>query len=157
MRRRQLLVAAATAVIAACAGPAASPPAGGSSGASRPSSPDAANPGRNIWPGFLSGSSTQVREAYAFAAQHQDELRYIPCYCGCVGSGHASNAECFVRSRAADGWLVLDPHGSACGTCVGIALDVRTMLGTKTALREIRATIDRRWSAAGPGTRTPMP
>ena len=157
MRRRPFLLAAATAVIAACAGPAANPAPGASSGASRPSSPDAANPGRNIWPAFLSGSSTAVREAYAFAVQHQADLRYIPCYCGCVGSGHASNAECFVKSLAADGWMVLEPHGSACGTCVGIALDVKAMLGTKTALQEIRSTIDRRWSAAGPGTHTPLP
>ena len=40
---------------------------------------------------------------------------------------------------------------------MGITRDVKEMIGQGKAMREIRATIDRTWSSAGPGTRTPLP
>lgn len=153
MRRRELLIGAATLALGACAPAIATTP----STAARPSGPFAGNPTLGIWPAFLSTAGVSIRDAYLFAAQHPNELRYIPCYCGCAGSGHTSNAECFVKSRAADGWMLLEPHGSQCGTCVGIALDVKAMLGGNVALREIRTAIDTKWSSAGPGTPTPLP
>ncbi len=153
MLRRRFLFSAASIALAACAG-ATSPSA---STTYRPNSPNAGHPARNIWPTFLIGANPQIREAYLFAAQHPDQLRYIPCYCGCGGSGHQGNADCFVQSRLTDEWMILEPHGAACGTCVGIALDTKAMLAQGKPLRDIRVAIDKRWSAAGPGTPTPLP
>ncbi len=153
MLRRRFLFSAASVALAACTGIASPSP----SATDRPSSPNAGHPARNIWPTFLTSANAQTREAYLFASLHVDHLKYIPCYCGCAGSGHQNNADCFVRSRLAEGWMILEPHGAACGTCVGIALDTREMLNRGATLREIRTTIDKRWSGAGPGTNTPPP
>jgi hypothetical protein len=151
MRRRQFLFASVAAALSACAGGPTAP------SASRPPSLNAAHIARGIWPAFMSGVASEIREAYVFAAGHQQALEYIPCYCGCGGSGHTSNADCFVRSEEPGGWVVLDPHGAACGVCVGIALETKAMLGRTMPLRDIRATIDKKWSSAGPGTKTPLP
>ena len=54
-----------------------------------------------------------VSEAYSFAVEHPEVLRYLPCYCGCVANGHRNNEECFVNSRLGDGTVILDSHGGA--------------------------------------------
>ena len=153
MLRRQLLVASGSLLLGACVGAAkGAPPT-----APRPSGEFVANPRLDVWPAFISSAPAQVRQAYRFAAQHEAELRYVPCYCGCGASGHTSNADCFVKSRSAEGWMTLEPHGSHCGTCVGIALDVKGMLTYGMSVREIRSAIDAKWASAGPGTPTPLP
>ena len=53
-----------------------------------------------------------VRQAYVFAAQNPDVLGHVPCYCGCENSGHRSNVDCFVGSRAPNGAVESwDTHG----------------------------------------------
>jgi len=52
-----------------------------------------------------------VRSVYEFAARHPEVLRYVPCYCGCETNGHASNDDCFVASRDAEGRVSWDDHG----------------------------------------------
>ena len=53
-----------------------------------------------------------VRRAYVFAAQNPDVLGHVPCYCGCENSGHRSNVDCFVGSRAPNGAVESwDTHG----------------------------------------------
>ena len=52
-----------------------------------------------------------VRDAYAFAANREDIVRYIPCYCGCEREGHRSLRDCFIKGRAADGRPTWDPMG----------------------------------------------
>jgi hypothetical protein len=136
--RRRLLLGAASALILSCA-------------------PSTKADSSAALPAFLQRASATVRSAYLFAAMHEKELRYIPCFCGCGADGHTSNFDCFVAGRARDGTVTFDAHGAACGTCLGIALDVKAMVEGGTPLREIRATIDRRWSAAGPSTPTPLP
>ena len=136
MRRRQLLLSAGALLLASCA---------------------TAKDDRPALPPFLERASAMVRGAYLFAAMHEYELRHIPCFCGCVADGHTSNFDCFVKSRARDGSVTYDPHGAGCGTCLGVALDVKAMLEGGVPLREIRTTIDQRWSAAGPATPTPLP
>ena len=38
-------------------------------------------------------------EAYQFAVDNPDALKYIPCYCGCGKlEGHDSNLDCFIKS-----------------------------------------------------------
>jgi len=53
-----------------------------------------------------------VKQAYVFAAQNPDVLGHVPCYCGCENSGHRSNVDCFVGSRAPNGAVeTWDTHG----------------------------------------------
>lgn len=149
--RRRLLVLAAAVLATACA-PAAQ---------ARPSASVlpalAANPTRGIWPDEYHGAPKPVRDAYAWAATHENILRYIPCYCGCGAIGHVSNYDCFVRDRPSAGWITLDLHGLSCGTCVSIALESAAMVDKGLTVRQIRTAIDARWSATGPATRTPLP
>lgn len=50
------------------------------------------------FPAGMEASDPEVLEAYVFAAQHPEVLRYMPCYCGCENprSAHTSNYDCFV-------------------------------------------------------------
>lgn len=53
-----------------------------------------------------------VQRLYRFAVEHGDELRYIPCYCGCGRFGHTSNRECYVKSANRDGTLTFTSHAA---------------------------------------------
>jgi len=107
---------------------------------------------------YLSVTFHPSGEAYAFAVDHRAELRYIPCFCGCgTSAGHRDNFDCFVKDQTAPGTFILDPHGFACGTCVGVALDTKALLASGLSLKAIRAAIDAKWSEVGPATPTPYP
>ena len=54
----------------------------------------------NLLPADIAKASTEIREAYRFAINNRDILRYIPCYCGCGSDGHTSNASCYVKDSA---------------------------------------------------------
>ena len=152
MDRRQLLIALAGTALAACASPivAKTPEA--------TANPLLAAPLRGIWPLRYRQASPDVRDAYAFAVDHRAELLYIPCFCGCgVTAGHRDNYDCFVKDQTMTGGVILDPHGFACGTCVGVALDTKAMLASGMTLKAIRAAIDTKWAVAGPATPTPYP
>lgn len=151
--RRRLLVLAGAILASACApipqarpSPTASliPPLG-------------ANPRRGIWPTQYQNAPEAVRDAYAWAATHENILQYIPCFCGCGADGHKNNYDCFVASRAANGWITMDLHGLNCGTCVAITLDTAAMTAKGLTVRQMRTAIDARWSATGPSTPTPLP
>jgi Protein of unknown function with PCYCGC motif len=152
VRRRELLVALAAAGLAACSAPVvATAPA-------QTANPLLAMPLHNMWPMRYQQAPQAVRGAYAFAVDHRAELRYIPCFCGCGQSaGHRDNFDCFVKDQTAPGTFILDPHGFACGTCVGVALDAKAMLASGLSLKAIRAAIDAKWSEAGPATPTLYP
>src|SRR5881392_1640606 len=63
-----------------------------------------------------------VRAVYRFAAEREDVLRYVPCFCGCEASGHQSSAQCFVKSRAKNGDVVAwNDHGMTCAMCLAVA------------------------------------
>lgn len=57
-------------------------------------------------PDWLKNADPAIIADYAWAAQHHEELQYIPCYCGCGSVGHTSNATCYYR------W---DKNGKALG------------------------------------------
>ncbi len=153
MRRRQLLLSAAAAVVAGCTKPAAIVPASTNYPAEL-----AANPATGVWPAAYRTAPKLVQMAYHYAAANYETLRYIPCFCGCgLSSGHLNNYDCFVTAAKADGWVILDPHGLACGTCVAITLDVIAMSEKGVTIEVIRAAVDDRWAKAGPSTRTPYP
>ena len=154
MRRREVLVALGGTALAACAAPVAQK--------TLPVSPNStsllAMPLHNMWPARYGQAPQSVRDAYAFAVDHKAELRYIPCFCGCgTSAGHRDNGDCFVKGETVPGTYILDPHGFACGTCVGVALDTKAMLASGMGLKAIRAAIDAKWSEAGPATPTPYP
>lgn len=117
MRRRHFLVSGlGLAVLAACEATAKPTPLPTKTGAKptypagRPDSPLAANAAQNVWPDVITSAPAQVREAYAYAARMPEALRYVPCYCGCVGAGHRDNQACYVSHTYEGGWLVLDTH-----------------------------------------------
>lgn len=145
MKRRRLLLAAAAALAVGCS-PARSAAA-----------PAPIAPPRQQWPRYVLDADPAVRAAYAFAVADRVVLKWIPCYCGCGDLGHGSNRDCFVRETKPDGTAELDPHGAACGVCVGIALESRDLAAAGKSIREIRLAIDARWSPAGPATPTPLP
>jgi hypothetical protein len=152
VRRRELLVAVAATALAACAAPVAPKTS------VQPASSLLAMPLHDMWPMEYRQAPQPVREAYAFAVDHRAELRYIPCFCGCgTSAGHRDNFDCFVKDQTAPGTFILDRHGFACGTCVGVALDTKALLASGLSLKAIRATIDAKWSAVGPATPTPYP
>ncbi|HEY8861400.1 MAG TPA: PCYCGC motif-containing (lipo)protein [Candidatus Limnocylindria bacterium] len=152
MRRRELLLAAAASALAACAAPVVT------KASAQPASSLLAMPLHDMWPMRYQQAPQAVREAYAFAVDHRAELRYIPCFCGCgTSAGHRDNFDCFVKDQTAPGTFMLDPHGFACGTCVGVALDTKALLASGLSLKAIRAAIDAKWSEVGPATPTPYP
>ena len=69
-----------------------------------------AHPASNKWPEpWWSRATPPVREAYQYALANPQVLQYMPCYCGCVQDGHASNRDCYIREFRSDGSVLLDP------------------------------------------------
>ena len=60
--------------------------------------------------GRLVRSREVVEDAYLFAAQHPEVLKYLPCFCGCDRQGHRSNLDCFVASAPSEP-VHWNPHG----------------------------------------------
>lgn len=52
-----------------------------------------------------------IRDAYLFALEHPEVLRYVPCYCGCEEVGHESNLDCFIDEVRPDGMVFIDEMG----------------------------------------------
>ena len=65
-------------------------------------------PAEDRWPELFHRASSNVQETYRFAVANQDLLQWMPCFCGCVDQGHASNADCYVREMRSDGSILLD-------------------------------------------------
>ncbi len=110
MRRRTLLLGAAAATSTACLRSLRTPTAWQTPASTPPLEPLAANPATGIWPQLVTASPAKVRDAYRWAAVNEESLRYIPCYCGCVGQGHRDNFDCYVAEKRSGGWLVLSDH-----------------------------------------------
>jgi hypothetical protein len=100
-----------------------------------------------------------ITAAYRFAADHPEILSYVPCFCGCERSGHAGNADCFVKQRAENGDVVAwDEHGVECAVCIDVANRSRQMFESGASVRDIRAAIDKEFGAASPSRMgTPHP
>ena len=62
------------------------------------------------WPAFA--STPEIRNLYRYAVEHGDELRYMPCYCGCGDVGHRSNRDCYVKAMNPDGTLTFTSHAA---------------------------------------------
>ena len=91
---------------------ACSSPNGGAS--STPAEdPFLARPAQEQWPAPFRRASPEVQEAYRYAVAHPEILQYMPCYCGCVNAGHASNKDCYIDEVRPDGSVLLDPMSFA--------------------------------------------
>jgi len=97
---------------------------------------------------------TTVSEAYQFAVSNPDELKNVPCYCGCGAVGHTSNYSCYVQEKKPSGVIVFDQHALGCSICVDITQDVMKMTKAGKAPQEIRAAIDKTYSQYGPSNMT---
>jgi hypothetical protein len=53
-----------------------------------------------------------VQRLYRYAVEHADELRYMPCFCGCGRFGHRSNHDCYVKAYHADGTVTFTSHAA---------------------------------------------
>lgn len=110
MRRRNLLLSFTAFAATACAERVSRPTA---SATARPTAADPllADPARGIWPAAYKSAAETTREAYGYAIERPDVLRWMPCFCGCGADGHQSNVDCFVRTRLGNGQVILDTHG----------------------------------------------
>jgi Protein of unknown function with PCYCGC motif len=98
-----------------------------------------------------------VTADYHFAAEHPEVLSYVPCFCGCQQGGHRGNADCFVKSRAANGdVLEWEPHGVECAVCIDVATRSRQMHASGASVKDIRAAIEKEF-APNFTTMTPTP
>jgi len=109
-------------------------------------------------PAFVEQSTVpHVREAYAFAAANADQLRYIPCYCGCGSLGHDSVKSCFIAGKKANGQPEYNVHGSGCEICVNVVMDAKKEIEAGTPLKEVRQQIEQKYGQQLSPTNTPAP
>jgi hypothetical protein len=66
-------------------------------------------PAKDQWPQIFWNAPASVQEVYRYAVAHEDELKWMPCFCGCVNQGHRYNFDCYVTEMRPDGSVVLDP------------------------------------------------
>ena len=113
------------------------------------------------WPGLPkasrvhTGTVSDFRGPYAFAATHREILRTIPCYCGCVREGHESVLQCYLSGSREDGTPVWTDHSFDCALCIHIAREVMLMNTRGLSAAAIRATIESKYRQIGTPTRTP--
>lgn len=115
------------------------------------------------WPPLPEPTRLHVRSVpnvigpYAFAATHQDILKAIPCYCGCVREGHQSVLQCYLSGSRADGTPIWTDHSFDCELCIHIAREVFLMTSQGLPTSEIRAVIESKYRGVGTPTRTSPP
>ncbi len=67
---------------------------------------------RGQLPEFAAPNTPGVRRLYQYAVEHGDELRYIPCFCGCYRFGHRSNLDCYIKALHRDGTVTFTSHAA---------------------------------------------
>lgn len=97
-------------------------------------------------PNFLMDKPEQMQIIYQAAAQHQEVLEYIPCYCGCAESGdHKDSYACFVYDYKENGEVMWDDHGTRCGVCLETAAESIIQYKDGKSISEIREYIDEKY------------
>ena len=121
--------------------------------------PDAPLPPLPVIPNLVPRPAAAITEAYAFAARNPDVLEFVPCFCGCETAGHRGNADCFVKSRNANGSVkAWDTHGMGCVVCIDVAHDSAQLYRSGASVRDVRAAIEAKYEPRFPGkTPTPRP
>ena len=109
-------------------------------------------------PDYVRGADARVQEAYRYALERPDVIRWMPCYCGCASMQHRTNLDCFMRARMTAGAVAFEQHASFCDVCVQTALLAKQRIGEGRSLAEIRAEVDATFGGNGvPGTPTDLP
>lgn len=103
-------------------------------------------------PEMVRAADARTQEAYRFAVANPDAAREVPCYCGCVGLGHASSYDCYVAGTGAGGALEYDMHAVNCTVCVDITQDQMRMLDNGDPPDAIRAYLAENYAKYGPPT-----
>ena len=94
-------------------------------------------------PWYVTDGPEEVRRSYAFAVDHPEVLRHIPCYCDCGRrDGHGSVLDCYVAGRDLFDRPRYDDHGVACPICTAIVQQVRQGRAAGKPLAQIRAEVD---------------
>lgn len=101
-------------------------------------------------PAEVRAAPATVRQAYQFAAEHQDIVKRIPCYCGCGAMGHTSSYSCYISNISADRKITYDTHALGCSICVDITLDTQRLLNEGKSVADIKVYIDQNYSQYGP-------
>ena len=160
MRLLLVLVFLSTLLLSACAieeetdghagmAPAASPAGAGheaGAGHDHPMAP------LEQMPEMVRAADTRTQEAYRFAAANPEAAREVPCYCGCVGLGHASSYDCYVAGESDAGELDYDMHAVNCTVCVDITQDQMRMIDNGDPPDAIRAFLADNYAKFGPPT-----
>jgi hypothetical protein len=107
-------------------------------------------------PDFVRGNA-DTEAAYEFALYHPNVVEWMPCYCGCVGMGHRSNLDCYLKPEMVNGKTQFEEHASYCDVCVKTTLLTKQMISQGKSLREIRAAVDSTFGGNAPGTNTALP
>ncbi len=63
-------------------------------------------------PAFARSGAQDHTSLYRYAMEHGEELKYIPCYCGCGNIGHASNRACYIKREQTDGGKTFTSHAA---------------------------------------------
>jgi hypothetical protein len=102
-------------------------------------------------PDYVQTSDARTQEAYRFAVANPDAAREVPCYCGCVGLGHASSYDCYVAGEEG-GALAYDNHAANCAVCVNITQDQMRLMDGDSPPEAIRVYLEENYSQYGPPT-----
>jgi len=95
-------------------------------------------------------NSPMTLEGYQAAVKVGDNLKVIPCYCGCVYQKHQSLRDCFFKPDGS-----YNDHASNCHLCVEEAADLGKWYEQGLTQKEMRALIEQKFQSHGPGTLTP--
>jgi hypothetical protein len=108
-------------------------------------------------PAFVS-ADPRTEAAYSYAMYHPRVIEWMPCYCGCVGTGHRSNLDCFYKPAATGQPTEFEEHASFCDVCVQTTLLAKQLTEQGKSTREIRQAVDQTFGGNGtPGTDTAQP
>lgn len=100
------------------------------------------------FPAFVRQATTpNARRGYLYAVNHSDELKQIPCFCGCgKHAGHKSVHDCFIKwDDPARKNTLFDEHGANCKMCIDIVLEAVDGLTDGKTLQQVRNAIEEQW------------
>jgi hypothetical protein len=115
-------------------------------------------------PKEMQAAPERVRTAYQFAAANPDDVKNVPCYCGCGAApalapersagasvGHTSNLSCYVKELKDGKPVAFDNHALGCSLCVDITQEVIRLKGQGLSPSDVRAQVVADFSKFGPG------
>jgi hypothetical protein len=100
------------------------------SGCSSPfsSQSDLAMASMDSMPADVRSALSVVRQVYQFAAADPDEMKQIPCYCGCDDIGYSPDYSCYISGTDENEQLIFAAHATGCSICMDITHDVMRLL-----------------------------